>query len=62
MTEAPVCRIAADDTVRAWGIKARHAELSFQRLWERVWYEGYPAPDFVYKALAPAQTSKRSSA
>ncbi|MEE3109814.1 MAG: ABC transporter permease subunit, partial [Pseudomonadota bacterium] len=43
-------RIAADDTVRAWGIKARHAELSFQRLWERVWYEGYPAPDFVWQS------------
>lgn len=45
-----VARIAADDTVRAWGIKARHAELSFQRLWERVWYEGYPAPDFVWQS------------
>ena len=45
-----VARIAADHTVRAWGIEARHAELSFHRLWERVWYEGYPAPDYIWQS------------
>ncbi|MFZ8890220.1 MAG: ABC transporter permease subunit, partial [Pseudomonadales bacterium] len=45
-----VARISADNTVRAWDIEARHAELSFHRLWERVWYEGYPAPDFIWQS------------
>ncbi|MGD1989282.1 MAG: ABC transporter permease subunit [Pseudomonadales bacterium] len=45
-----IARIAADNTVRAWGIEAHHAELSFHRLWERVWYEGYPAPDFIWQS------------
>jgi phosphate transport system permease protein len=45
-----IARIAADNTIRAWGIEAHHAELSFHRLWERVWYEGYPAPDFIWQS------------
>lgn len=39
-----------DGTLRSWTLKAHHAELAFSRLWQRVWYEGYPAPDFIWQS------------
>lgn len=45
-----VARLAPGNSIRAWRLDTYHAELAFRRLWERVWYEGYPAPDFIWQS------------
>lgn len=37
-----------------WAVDNPHPEVSWQALWSRVWYEGYPAPDFIWQSSAAA--------
>ena len=33
-----------------WGLDIPHPEISWQTLWGKVWYEGYPEPDYVWQS------------
>lgn len=46
--------IAQDVTgrVHAWTVHNEHPEVSWQALWGKVWYESYPAPDFIWQSSA----------
>lgn len=35
-----------------WRVENEHPEVSWQALWEEVWYEGYQAPDYIWQSSA----------
>ncbi len=35
-----------------WKLDNEHPEVSWQALWEKVWYESYPEPDFIWQSSA----------
>ena len=37
---------------QTYQIDSPHPEISWSALWKRVWYEGYPDPDFVWQSSA----------
>jgi len=43
---------SADEQLHAWGLDNPHPEISWSALWERVWYEGYPEPDYIWQSSA----------
>lgn len=40
----------ADGRLGNYSIDNKHPEVSFSALWDKVWYESYPAPDFVWQS------------
>ena len=42
--------VNAFNTAVMWGIDAPHAEISFATLMQRVWYEGYVQPAYVWQS------------
>jgi phosphate transport system permease protein len=45
--------LLADDgrgALKRWEIDNPHPEISLSALWGEVWYEGYPAPDYVWQS------------
>lgn len=36
----------------AWGVKNEHPEVSWTALWDRVWYEGYSGPEYIWQSSA----------
>ena len=36
--------------ISIWSVNNRHPEVSFSSLWNRVWYESYPQPDYVWQS------------
>lgn len=38
--------------ITIWEIDNPHPEISWSALWEKVWYEGYPEPDFIWQSSA----------
>ncbi len=43
---------AADGQLHFWHIDNEHPEISISALWQKVWYEGYAEPDFVWQSSA----------
>lgn len=43
---------SADNQIHFWKIHNEHPEISFSALWEKVWYEGYPEPDYIWQSSA----------
>lgn len=37
---------------RTWEIDNEHPEVSWGALWNQVWYEGYPEPDYIWQSSA----------
>lgn len=44
--------IGESGKVRGFRVDNEHPEFSFSALWQRVWYEGYEAPAFVWQSSA----------
>lgn len=43
---------SSDGQLHAWSLDNPHPEISWSALWERVWYEGYPEPDYIWQSSA----------
>jgi phosphate transport system permease protein len=42
----------ADKQLKTWTLHNEHPEVSWSVLWEKVWYEGYPEPDYIWQSSA----------
>lgn len=40
----------ADGKVHYWQIKNEHPEVSIKSLWEKVWYESYQQPEYIWQS------------
>ncbi|MFU8787940.1 MAG: ABC transporter permease subunit [Methylobacter sp.] len=41
---------AEDGTLHFWRIDNEHPEVSVKSLWQKVWYESYPKPDYIWQS------------
>jgi phosphate transport system permease protein len=41
-----------DGRLGVWAIDNQHPEVSWSALWNKVWYEGYPEPGYVWQSSA----------
>ena len=41
---------SADGKMHFWHIDNEHPEVSIKSLWQKVWYESYPKPDYVWQS------------
>jgi phosphate transport system permease protein len=41
---------AADDEIHVWDVENEYPEVSFKSLWQKVWYESYPKPDYIWQS------------
>ena len=41
-----------DGTFSAWEVHNEHPEVSLSALWEKVWYEGYSEPEYIWQSSA----------
>ncbi|HQT02119.1 MAG TPA: ABC transporter permease subunit, partial [Thiotrichales bacterium] len=37
-----------------WSLENEHPEVSFEVLWQKVWYEGYAKPDYIWQSSSSA--------
>ncbi|MGR5077463.1 ABC transporter permease subunit [Photobacterium swingsii] len=44
--------VVEDDNWQIFDIDNPHPEMSFASLWQQVWYEGYPEPDYVWQSTS----------
>lgn len=42
----------SDGQIDAWKVDNKHPEVSIRSLWQQVWYEGYPKPDYIWQSSA----------
>lgn len=42
----------ADGQLLVWKIENEHPEVSWSVLWEEIWYESYPEPDYIWQSSA----------
>lgn len=40
------------DQWQIYRVKNRHPEIAFASLWQKIWYEGYPEPDYVWQSTS----------
>lgn len=43
---------ASDKNIYFWTLDNKHPEVSVKSLWQEVWYEGYPKPDYIWQSSA----------
>jgi len=41
-----------DGTFSAWEVHNEHPEVSWSALWDKVWYEGYSEPEYIWQSSA----------
>jgi len=41
-----------DGNLHFWKVENEHPEVSFKTLWQKVWYESYPKPDYIWQSSA----------
>jgi len=41
-----------DGALQYWQLQNEHPEVSFRSLWQQVWYESYPKPDYIWQSSA----------
>jgi phosphate transport system permease protein len=41
---------SADGKMHFWQVDNEHPEVSVKSLWQRVWYESYPKPDYIWQS------------
>jgi phosphate transport system permease protein len=39
-----------DGKIHTWDIDNEHPEVSIRSLWQKVWYESYPKPDYIWQS------------
>jgi len=39
-----------DKKISFWRVKNEHPDVSVKSLWQKVWYESYPAPDYIWQS------------
>lgn len=44
-----------DERMHVWDVDNKHPDVSFSALWQEVWYESYPEPDYVWQSSAANQ-------
>lgn len=44
--------LISDDKWQRFDISNEHPEITFSSLWQQVWYEGYPEPQYVWQSTA----------
>ncbi|WP_372763590.1 ABC transporter permease subunit [Litorivivens sp.] len=42
----------SDGQFLVWAVENEHPEVSWSVLWEEVWYESYPEPDYIWQSSA----------
>lgn len=42
----------SDGTMGLWQVHNEHPEVSWSALWQKVWYEGYGEPDYIWQSSA----------
>ncbi len=43
---------AADGQIHHWQVENEHPEVSMASLWQKVWYESYPEPAYIWQSSA----------
>jgi len=43
---------ASNRSLKAFSVHNEHPEVTWQALWQEVWYEGYPEPDYVWQSTS----------
>ena len=41
-----------DGKISFWKVNNEHPEVSLRSLWQKVWYESYPKPDYIWQSSA----------
>jgi len=41
-----------EQTLQVFNVHNEHPEVTWQALWQEVWYEGYPEPDYVWQSTS----------
>jgi phosphate transport system permease protein len=41
---------SADGKMHFWHVENEHPEVSIKSLWQEVWYESYPKPDYIWQS------------
>ena len=41
---------AEDGKINYWSVENEHPEVSMASLWQKVWYESYPKPDYIWQS------------
>lgn len=41
-----------DGKIHHWKVENEHPEVSWSSLWQKVWYESYPEPDYIWQSSA----------
>ncbi|UAL45099.1 ABC transporter permease subunit [Shewanella inventionis] len=44
--------IEADNKLNLYSVENEHPEVSWSALWQKVWYEGYPEPQYVWQSTS----------
>ena len=44
--------LGQDGKIHYWKIENEHPEVSWSSLWQKVWYESYPEPEYVWQSSA----------
>jgi phosphate transport system permease protein len=39
-----------DEKIHVWNVDNEHPEVSIKSLWQKVWYESYPKPDYIWQS------------
>jgi phosphate transport system permease protein len=43
---------SGDGKIHVWNVENEHPDVSFKALWQKVWYESYPKPDYIWQSSA----------
>jgi phosphate transport system permease protein len=43
---------ASKKNLQAFSVHNEHPEVTWQALWQEVWYEGYPEPDYIWQSTS----------
>ena len=41
---------SSDNLISYWKVENQHPEVSLRSLWQEVWYESYPKPDYIWQS------------
>ncbi|NQZ21147.1 MAG: ABC transporter permease subunit [Colwellia sp.] len=44
--------VIENDLLKIFSVKNEHPEVTWSALWEEVWYEGYPEPEFIWQSTS----------
>lgn len=44
--------IFKNNTLSVFSVENEHPEVTWQALWQEVWYEGYPEPDYIWQSTS----------